>query len=138
MDLFLVANIDFRTGNYPEKYEIFSINLLPIRKFLIQNSSTLNINSGCYLDTMNGRKINTFAVMVILLIAVPEIVGHSLFDKAHPTNSSINTAISLTDKINNDPKHDLSCTLALNDDPSDAKIARAAGLEGKYGSYSCE
>lgn len=87
---------------------------------------------------MKGGKINTFAVMVILLIAVPEVVGHSLFDKTHPASSSINTAISLTDKINNDPKHNLSCTLALNDDPSGADIARAAGLEGKYGSYSCE
>ena len=87
---------------------------------------------------MQGKKINTFAVIVILLIAVPEVVGHSLFDKTHPASSSINAAISLTDKINNDPKHNLSCTLALKDDPSGADIARAAGLEGKYGSYSCE
>ncbi len=86
---------------------------------------------------MKGKTINTFAILVILLIAVPEIVGHSLFDKTHPTSSSVNAAISLTEKISKDPKYNLSCNLALENDPSGANIARAAGLDGKYGSYSC-
>ena len=86
---------------------------------------------------MKGKTINTFAILVILLIAVPEVVGHSLFDKPHPASSSVTSAISLTDKINKDPKYGLNCNLDLQNDPSGADIARAAGLEGKYGSYSC-
>ena len=86
---------------------------------------------------MKGKTINAFAIMVILLIAVPEAIGHSLFDKTHPASSSVNAAISLTDKISKDPKHNLNCNLALKDDPSGSNIARAAGLEGKYGAYSC-
>jgi len=86
---------------------------------------------------MKGRSINTFAILVILLIAVPEVVGHTLFDRPHPSSSSVNEAISLTGKISNDPKYNLSCSLVLENDPSGTNIARATGLEGKYGSYSC-
>jgi methionine-rich copper-binding protein CopC len=86
---------------------------------------------------MKVKTTNTFAILVILLIAVPEVVGHSLFDKTHPASSSVNAAISLTEKISNDPKYNLNCNLALENDPSGANIARATGLEGKYGSYSC-
>ncbi len=86
---------------------------------------------------MKGKAINTFAILIILLIAVPEVVSHSLFDKPHPTSSSVTSAISLTDKISKDPKFGLDCNLALQNDPSGANISRAAGLEGKYGSYSC-
>ena len=86
---------------------------------------------------MKGKTINTFAILVILMIAVPEVVGQSLFDRPHPSSSSVNEAISLTGKISKDPKYDLNCNLMLENDPSGANIARAAGLEGKYGSYSC-
>ncbi len=86
---------------------------------------------------MKGKTINVFAIVVILLIAVPEAVGHSLFDKTHPTSSSANAAITLTDKISKDTKNNLNCNLTLMDDPSGANITRAAGLEGKYGAYSC-
>lgn len=75
--------------------------------------------------------------MVILLIAVPEIVGHSLFERPHPDSSSPNAAVSLTDRIASDPHQKISCSLALRDDPSGSDIARAAGLEGKYGDYHC-
>jgi hypothetical protein len=71
------------------------------------------------------------------MIAVPEIVGHTLFDRPHPASSSVNAAVSLTDKISKDPKYNLNCNLALENDPSGSDIARAAGLEGKYGTYSC-
>lgn len=83
------------------------------------------------------KSINTFAVMVILMIAVPEVVGHSLFDKPHPAYTSGNTAISLVSKISNDPKYNLDCKLVLENDPSGSTIARATGLEGKYGDYHC-
>lgn len=86
---------------------------------------------------MKVKSINTFAVIVILLIAVPEVVGHSLFDKPHPASSSVTAAISLTDKINKDSKTGLNCNLVLQNDPSGSKIARAVGLDGKYGTYSC-
>jgi len=86
---------------------------------------------------MKIKSINTFAIIVILLIAVPEIVGHSLFDRPHPASSSVTAAISLTDKISKDPKSGLNCNLVLENDPSGSKIARAVGLDGKYGQYSC-
>lgn len=86
---------------------------------------------------MKGKAINVFAILVVLLIVVPEVVGHSLFDKTHPASSSINAAISLTEKISKDPKYNLNCNLMLENDPSGANITRATGLEGKYGSYSC-
>jgi methionine-rich copper-binding protein CopC len=86
---------------------------------------------------MKGKKINTFAILVILLIAVPEVVGHSLFDKSHPADSSVKAVVSLTDKISKDPKYNLNCSLAIQDDPPGANVARAAGLEGKYWSYLC-
>ena len=71
------------------------------------------------------------------MIAVPEAVGHSLFDKPHPASTSVTTAISLTDKISKDPKLGLNCNLVLENDPSGSNIARANGLDGKYGGYSC-
>ena len=83
------------------------------------------------------KSINLFAVTVILLIAVPEVVGHSLFDRPHQSSSSVNEAIALTGKISKDPQYNLSCSLLLQNDPSGSNIARAAGLEGRYGSYSC-
>ena len=86
---------------------------------------------------MKIKSINTFAIIVILMIAMPEIVGHSLFDRPHPTSSSVTAAISLTNKIGKDPNLGVNCNLIMKDDPSGSKIARATGLDGKYGDYSC-
>jgi hypothetical protein len=86
---------------------------------------------------MKIKSINTFAIIVIVLIAVPEIVGHSLFDKPHPSSSSVTAAISLTEKINKNTKSGPNCNLVLENDPSGSKIARAVGLDDKYGQYSC-
>jgi hypothetical protein len=83
------------------------------------------------------KSINKFAVIIILLIAVPEIAGHSLFDKPHPASSSVTAAISLTNKLNKTPKESPVCRLELENDPSDANIARASGLQGQYGNYTC-
>jgi hypothetical protein len=86
---------------------------------------------------MKIKSINTFALIIILMIAVPEIVGHSLFDKPHQASSSVTAAITLADKISKDPKTNLNCNLVLEDDPSGSRITRASGIEGKYGDYSC-
>jgi hypothetical protein len=81
--------------------------------------------------------INKFAILVILMIVIPEIIGHSLFDKPHPVSSSANAAISLTDKLNKATTDSPVCHLSLENDPSGANITRAAGLAGQYGNYSC-
>ncbi len=90
------------------------------------------------LDQKRKRTINKFAVLILLLILVPEVVGHTLFDKPHPTSSSVNAAVSLTNKLDNGyPIENFGCHLAIRDDPTSANISRAAGLEGQYGSYDC-
>ena len=90
------------------------------------------------MDQKRKRTINKFAVAIVLLILVPEIVGHTFFDKPHPANSSVNVAVSLTNKMNKGyPIANFGCHLAIQEDPSSANITRAAGLEGKYAKYDC-
>jgi len=91
------------------------------------------------LDSKRKKSINMFAICIVLLIAVPETIGHSFFDKPHPTSSSVNAAVSLTDKLNKDyPETNFGCHLTIQNDPSSSSnISRAAGLEGKYGEYTC-
>ncbi|MGI0088335.1 MAG: hypothetical protein ACREBI_10340 [Nitrosotalea sp.] len=91
------------------------------------------------LDSKRRRSINMFAIFIVLLIGVPETVGHSLFDKPHPTSSSVNAAVSLTDKLNKGyPETNFGCHLTIQNDPSSTSdVSRAAGLEGKYGKYTC-
>lgn len=73
-----------------------------------------------------------------MLILVPELVGHTLFDKPHPTSSSINAAVALTDKMNKGyPVENFGCHLVVQNDSTSANITRVAGLEGKYGKYAC-
>ena len=87
--------------------------------------------------SMNKRAINKFAILVILMIAVPEGVGHTLFERAHSPDSSVNAAIAFTDNLRDNSNKAGVCHLALESDQSDANIARAAGLQGKYGDLSC-
>ncbi len=90
------------------------------------------------LDKKRKRVINKFAVLILLLILVPEIIGHTLFDKPHSTTSSINAAVSLTNRLDTGyPISNFSCQLAIHYDPTSEKITRAAGLEGEYGRYDC-
>jgi len=91
------------------------------------------------LDSKRRKSINMFAVCIVLLIVVPETIGHSFFDKPHPTSSSVDAAVSLTDKLNKGyPETGFGCRLTIQNDPSsDSGISRAAGLEGKYGTYTC-
>ncbi|HJT09817.1 MAG TPA: hypothetical protein VJ771_03460 [Candidatus Nitrosotalea sp.] len=90
------------------------------------------------MDQKRKRTINKFALVIVLLILIPELVGHTFFDKPHSANSSVNVAVSLTNKMNKGyPIANFGCHLAIQDDPSSSNITRAAGLEGKYGKYDC-
>lgn len=91
------------------------------------------------IDLNSNRKktINLFAIGIILLVAVPEIVGHSLFEKSHPTNSSVVAAMNFANKIGTNNQHGPSCQLVIQNDTSGANIARVAGLYGQYGNFTC-
>ena len=111
---------------FTSKMEIFKENLF-----------RPEYRDGSHVYTMNKKSINKFAILVILMIAVPEAVGHTLFEKSHPSDSSVNAAIAFTSNLRDSSDKNGICHLMLENDQSDAGIARAAGLEGKYGDFSC-
>ena len=90
------------------------------------------------LNSNRKKTINLFAIGIILLVAVPEIIGHSLFDKPHPENSSVVAAMALASKIGTGKHYGPSCQLIIQEDPSGTKIARVAGLYGQYGNFTCK
>jgi hypothetical protein len=90
------------------------------------------------LNLNRKKTINLFAIGIILLVAVPEIIGHSLFEKPHPENSSVIAAENLANKIGDGKNYGPSCHLTIQEDPSGAKIARVAGLYGQYGNFTCK
>ena len=71
------------------------------------------------------------------MIVVPEAVGHSFFERAHPIDSSVNAAILFTNNLKDNHDRTGICHLTIENDPSGSNIARAAGLDGKYGQLSC-
>ena len=90
------------------------------------------------LEQKRRKKINRFVIIVLLLILIPEVIGHTLFDKSHPASSSVNAAISLTNKLDNGySAHNFGCQLVIQNDSSQTNITRASGLEGRYGEYHC-
>jgi methionine-rich copper-binding protein CopC len=89
------------------------------------------------LNSNRKKTINLFAIVIVLLVAVPEIVGHSIFEKPHPENSSVVAAITLANKIGISKHASPSCHLTIGEDPSGSKIARVAGLQGQYGNFTC-
>ncbi len=89
------------------------------------------------LNSNKKKTINLFAIGIILLVAVPEIIGHSLFEKPHPENSSVVAAQSLASKIGSGKESGPSCQLTIQNDSSSSKIARVAGLEGQFGNFTC-
>ena len=91
------------------------------------------------IDLNSNRKktINLFAIGIILLVAVPEIIGQSLFEKSHPENSSVVAAMAFANKVGTSKHLGPSCQLTIQDDPSGANIARVAGLHGQYGNFTC-
>jgi hypothetical protein len=86
---------------------------------------------------MNWKSINKFAIFVILMVAVPEIAGHTLFEKSHPRDSSVSAAISLTNNLRDNTEKTGICHLSIQEDLSDSHIVRVAGLESKYGNFTC-
>ena len=90
------------------------------------------------MDAKRKKRINTFAILVVLIIAVPEVVAHFYFDtQKHPSTSSVDTALSLTQRqhsmyVNGSSK----CHLVLKNDTS-SNISRASGIQGQYGVYVC-
>ena len=90
------------------------------------------------LNSNRRKTVNLFAIGIILLVAVPEIIGHSLFEKPHPENSSVIAAMNFASKIETSKHSGPSCQLIIQEDPSGAKIARVAGLHGQYGNFTCK
>lgn len=91
------------------------------------------------MDTKQKKRINKFAILVVLMIAVPEIVGHFYFDtQKHPVTSSVDTALSLTSRQHSMYANDSTkCHLVLKNDTSATNVSRAAGIQGQYAVYTC-
>jgi methionine-rich copper-binding protein CopC len=86
---------------------------------------------------MNWKSVNKAAVILILMIAIPEIAGHTLFDKSHPQDSSVTAAVSFVNNLHDNTQKTGFCQLEIHDDQSGSNIARVAGLESKYGEFVC-
>ncbi len=86
---------------------------------------------------MNKKTVNKFAVIIILMIAIPEMVGHALFDKPHSADSSVASAVALTSRLHDEHNKSGICNLAIQSDSSDSHISRVTGLENKFGNYTC-
>ena len=86
---------------------------------------------------MNWKSVNKFAILVILMVAVPEIAGHTLFEKSHPQDSSVLAAVSFANNLRDNAEKTGICHLAIQDDQSGSHVARVAGLESKYGNFTC-
>lgn len=86
---------------------------------------------------VNKKTVNKFAIIVILMIAVPEIAGHTLFDKPHSADSSVASAVALTSRLHDEHNQSGICNLAIQNDPSDSHVSRVTGLENKFGNYTC-
>lgn len=71
------------------------------------------------------------------MIVVPEAVGHTLFEKSHSADSSVAADVSMTNGLHDNTGKSGICHLYIQNDSSGYNIARAAGLEGKYGNYTC-
>jgi hypothetical protein len=90
------------------------------------------------LNPSRKKTINIFAIILVLLVVVPEIIGHTFFDKAHPENSSVVAALALANKfqVNKHPTAP-NCSLTIQNDSSGVGVARAVGLHGQYGNFTC-
>ena len=71
------------------------------------------------------------------MIAVPEIAGHTLFDKSHPQESSVSAAVSFANNLRDNSQKTGICHLTIQTDQSGSHIVRVAGLESRYGNFTC-
>lgn len=74
---------------------------------------------------------------MILMVSIPEIAGHTLFEKSHPQDSSVLAAVSLANNLHDNTEKTGICHLAILEDKSGSHIDRVAGLESKYGNFTC-
>lgn len=104
----------------------------------LDNYNDLTVKLCHTLDQSKKKTINIFAIVIVLMIAVPEVIGHTFFDKSHPENSSVLAALALANKFE-EKKHPTSpnCQLEILNDSSGAQVARAVGLHGQYGNFTC-
>ena len=86
---------------------------------------------------MNWKSVNKFAIIVVLMIAIPEITGQVLFDRPHPTDSAVSAAVQFANSLHDNSQKTGICHLGLQEDPSDSHIVRVAGLESEYGNFTC-
>lgn len=91
------------------------------------------------MDSKQKKRINMFAILVVLMIAVPELVAHFYFDtQKHSPTSSVDAALSLTDKQHNMyVNSNMQCHLVLKNDTTAVNVSSAAGIQGQYAVYSC-
>ena len=91
------------------------------------------------MDTKQKKRINFFAILVVAMIVVPEVVAHFYFDtQHHPITSSVDKALSLTNKQHSMYVHDDSkCHIIIRNDTTATDVSRAAGIQGQYAVYSC-
>ena len=71
------------------------------------------------------------------MVAIPEIAGHTLFEKSHPSDSSVLAAVALANNLRDNTEKTGICHLEIQDDQSDSHVARVVGLESKYGNFTC-
>jgi hypothetical protein len=89
------------------------------------------------LRVTSWKSFNKFAILVILMIAVPEIAGHALFERSHPHDSSVLAAVAFAGNLRDNTEKPGICHLAIQDDQLGSHVARVAGLESKYGNFTC-
>src|SRR5579863_705020 len=91
------------------------------------------------MDARQKKRINMFAILVVSMIAVPELVAHFYFDtQKHSPTSSVNAALSLTNRQHNMYVNgNMQCHLVLKNDTTAVNVSRAAGIQGQYAVYSC-
>ena len=89
---------------------------------------------------LKKRSINKFAVLVILMILIPEVIGHLYFDtQKHPQNSSVVAALFLTSKLqSSSTTRHISCQLEIQNDTSGSHVTRANGLTDQFGNDTCK
>jgi len=91
------------------------------------------------LEPKQKKRLNIFAIAVVAMILVPELVAHFYFDtQKHPVTSSVDTALSLTSSQHSMYLNDnMKCHLVLENDTTATNVSRAAGIQGQYAVYSC-
>lgn len=92
------------------------------------------------MDAKKKKRLNKYAIIVVLMIAIPEIGGHFYFEtQKHPTSSSVDAAESLTGKQHNMYVNNTTqCQMVLKNDTSGTNVSRVAGLHGQYAEYVCK